>query len=216
MEDFTSGSIIFTSNSRLEDPIEPTDFITEFSGIIKAYSEEIQDEVEVGRIEGSIVEMKKNSNYGYSVNDLFDASSEIDEYMAQVWDYDNHDYSKSVNPEAEYLCDTLILEKLYIYPEFNGHSYGLAAIQRTIEHFDRDNFLVLFKADPLQFFDKGRHSDNFNNRMDISKFETEKNKALKSLMSYYSLGGFKRIGKTKYMCKLKVGYKEELINGVIQ
>ena len=43
-----------------------------------------------------------------------------------------------------------------------------------IEHFDRDNFLVLFKADPLQFIKKEDHSDNFNKRMNISKFEMDK------------------------------------------
>jgi hypothetical protein len=216
MEDFINGSIIFTSHSRLEDPIEPTNFITEFSGIIKAYIDDIQDEVEVGRINGSIVEVKKSLNYGYKASLIFDASTEIDEYMAQVWDYENNNYSKLINPEEEYLLDTLILSTLYIYPEFNGHGYGLAAIQRTIEHFDRDNFLVLFKADPLQFIKKEDHSDNFNKRMNISKFEMDKKKSLKSLMNYYSLGGFKRIGNTKYMYKLKVGYNEELINGVIQ
>ena len=216
MEDFIYGSIVFTSHSTLEDPEDPEDFITDFTGIIKVWSESSDLKVEVGRIQGSMVEIKKAVDYECPVFDVFDATEGIDEYMVQVWDYDNDDFSKSVNPNEENLWDALILEKLYIYPEFNGHRYGLAAIQRTIEYFDRDSFLVIFKADPLQFIEKGRHSDNFNERMDISKFETEKNKALKSLMNYYSLGGFKRIGKTKYMCKLKVGYKEELINGVIQ
>tara|TARA_B110000003_G_C16493277_1_gene474344 strand:+ start:225 stop:875 length:651 start_codon:yes stop_codon:yes gene_type:complete len=216
MEDFINGSIVFTSRSRLEDPIEPTHFVTEFSGLIKAYDDDIQDEVEIGRIEGSVVQMKKNIDYGYKASLIFDASTEINEYMTEVWDYDSNDYSKLINPDGEYLCDTLILSILYIYPEFNGHGYGLAAIQRTIEHFDRDHYLVLFKADPLQFIGKERHSDNFNKRMDISKFETDEDKAHKSLMNYYSLGGFKRLRNTNYMYKLKVGYKENLVNGAIQ
>ena len=36
------------------------------------------------------------------------------------------------------------------------------------------------------------------------------------LKKYYSLGGFKRLRNTNYMYKLKVGYKENLVNGAIQ
>ena len=50
----------------------------------------------------------------------------------------------------------------------------------------------------------------------VSKFETDEDKAHKSLMNYYSLGGFKRLRNTNYMYKLKVGYKENLVNGAIQ
>ena len=216
MKDYIFGSIVFTSHASLGDPEDPEDFITKFTGIIKAYSENSNSEFEVGRIQGSMVEIKKAIDYDCSVFDVFDATAGIDEYMTQVWDYDSHDYSKLVNPDEEFLRDTLILENLYIYPEFNGHGYGLAAIQRTIEHFDRDSFLVIFKACPLQKFNKEHHSDNFNKRMDLSKFETDKKKALKSLMAYYSSGGFKRIGKTEYMYKLEVGLKEDLVNGALQ
>jgi len=216
MKDYIFGSIVFTSHSTLGDPEDPEDFITAFTGIITVRIESSDSEVEVGRMQGSMVEIKKAADYGCSIFDVFDATAGIDEYMAQIWDHGSDDYSKLVNPDEAFLWDTLILENLYIYPEFNGHGYGLAAIQRTIEHFYRDSFLVIFKACPLQKFDKEHHSDNFNKRMDLSKFGADNKKALKSLMAYYSSGGFKRIGKTEYMYKLEIGLKEDLVNGALQ
>jgi len=217
MDDDLFGSIVFTSHSRLGDPQEPEDCITEFSGKIHVSDEILNKDIEVGRIRGSIVECAKCLNYGFSLFDLFDASSEIDKYMSQVWDYDTMDYSKKINPSEEYLSDTLILEYLYIYPEFNGNGYGLAAIQRTIEHFSmRNNSLVVFEAYPLQFQKDIKDVDNFKKRMNLSKFEEDKNKAIKSLMEYYSSGGFKRIGKTSYMYKLEIGEIENLANGALK
>jgi len=215
MKDYIFGSIVFTSRSSLGDPEDPEDFITKFSGKINVYDEILNKDVEVGQIRGSIVECAKCLNYDCSLLDLFDVSGEIDKYMAQVWDYDTMNYSKKINPSEEYLSDTLILEYLYIYPEFNGNGYGLAAIQRTIEQFSKcENFLVIFEAYPLQF--QKDIKDNFKKRMKLSKFEKDKNKAIKSLMNYYFSGGFKRIGKTEYMYKLEVGLKEGLVNGALQ
>ena len=77
MEDFINGSIIFTSHSRLEDPIEPTNFITEFSGIIKAYIDDIQDEVEVVERAFAKGVTSKADSQGYG-RGLFNVRSVLD------------------------------------------------------------------------------------------------------------------------------------------
>jgi hypothetical protein len=216
-EDLFNGFIEFTSYSTLLDPDDPMDFNTRFSG--KIY---LRDEngykIEIGAIYGSIIEITKVIDYDktHVLYDLLDLDQEIHNYMSQIWDFKNEEYFEEINPHHEAIRDALILDKLYIYPEFNGNGYGLAAIQRTIEHFRLNiNAIVIFQAHPLQLEqDRKKHNiDKFNEQMDLTLFESDKEKATKSLMNYYSKANFKRIKDTTYMYKLEIGNINSLTNG---
>jgi len=213
----SDGFIEFTSRATLFDPEFADDFYTKFSGVIYLTDED-GERIEIGAIYGTIIEIENLINYQKSseLDELLDLTPEIHNYMSAIWDYTNNHYSEEIDPNNYFLCDTLILDKLYIYPEFNGNGYGLSAIQRTIEHFRRDNgAVVLFQAHPLQLEQDRRdyNSDKFNERMDLSRFESDKEKATKSLMNYYSKANFKRIKGTTYMYKLEDGSLEHLVNG---
>jgi predicted GNAT family acetyltransferase len=218
-----NGYIDFTSTATLLDPEDAEDFHTVFSGEIFILDEN-GERIEIGAIDGTIIEIQNLINYRKTSQlfELLDSSQHIQDSMSTIWDYRNKRYSKEINPNNYYLGDTLILDKLYIYPEFNGNGYGLSVIQRTIEHFRRDtDTVVLLEAHPLQIDHDWReefNSDKFNERMDLSRFESDKEKATKSLMNYYSKANFKRIKGTTYMYKLTdenltSSIDEHLVNG---
>jgi predicted GNAT family acetyltransferase len=213
------GFIEFTSRSTLFDPEYADDFYTSFTGEIWGIDEQ-DNEVEIGAIKGTIIEMTNIEKYQKSgeLYELFDLTQEVSEYMSQIWDSKTKKYSLEVNPDYDVLYDTLIIDRIYIYPEFNGHGYGLSAIQRAIEHFRRDeNSLIILQSHPLQLEkDMDVGGDKFNKHMDLNIFESNEAKAKKSLMNYYASGGFTRIKKTSYMFKLEVGNLEGLVNGRVE
>jgi len=218
-DDGMFGKIAFTSEVVLRDPEDPEDFITEFNGIICSSIADIEEknykEVEIGVISGKIIEIEKAKHYACPIYEVFDATGEIDEYISQIWDYGSRSYSKTINPDDYYLGDILLIDTIYIYPKFNGHGLGLAAIRRTIEYFKRDGLVVLLRAHPLQLVSESWNDDDFEQKMNMSKFESNEDKALKSLRKYYSKGGFKLIEDTWYMFRLEVGLDENFVNGRI-
>jgi GNAT superfamily N-acetyltransferase len=213
------GKVVFTSQVKLGSPENPEDFITNFEGKIHSSLDDILEtnykEVEVGVISGKIIEIEKARNYKFPVNEVFDVTGEVDEYMAQVWDYSSGDYSETINPNDEYLGDILLIDTIYIYPKFNGHGLGLAAIRSTIEYFKREGLVVLLRAHPLQLQSESWGGDNFKQKMNMSKFESNEDKALKSLRKYYSKAGFNLIKDTWYMFRLELGLYEKFVNGKI-
>lgn len=89
----------------------------------------------------------------------------------------------------------LILDRLYVYPNYRGHMLGLAAMANTISVWAPREEISLLKAFPLQFMNNISPAD----RHKYKGLETDPEKATRALIKYYAQLGFRQVGQTRFM-----------------
>jgi GNAT superfamily N-acetyltransferase len=89
----------------------------------------------------------------------------------------------------------LILDQLYVYPNYRGHMLGLAAMANTVSVWAPREEISLLKAFPLQFMYNISPAD----RHKYKGLETDPEKATRALIKYYAQLGFRQVGQTRFM-----------------
>jgi GNAT superfamily N-acetyltransferase len=88
----------------------------------------------------------------------------------------------------------LIIDHLYVFPNYRGHDLGLVAIANTISVW-ADNAIALLKAFPLQLATDTPPQDRYK----YQGFEKDPQTAFKKLMAHYRRLGFAQVEDMKYM-----------------
>ena len=96
--------------------------------------------------------------------------------------------------------NVLILDRLYVYPNYRGHMLGLAAMANTISVWAPGEEISLLKAFPLQLMANLSPAD----RHKYNGLETDPEKATRALIKYYAQLGFRQVGQTRLMVMRQV------------
>jgi len=96
--------------------------------------------------------------------------------------------------------NVLILDRLYVYPNYRGHMLGLAAMANTISVWAPGEEISLLKAFPLQLMANIAPSE----RHKYKGLETDPEKATRALIKYYAQLGFRQVGQTRLMVMRQV------------
>lgn len=161
-------------------------------------------ETEAGHFTVTMVDATGAMDEGVPAFDLFDTSASLFEYYLALYDSRTSDYKRSALTAAgcDYipLANLLVIDRLFLYPEYRGHGLGLAALIEIVRRHRYGAGLIALKPFPLQFECHNRAQDTpERQRLRLDDFDLTQEKAMAKLRRYYGRLGFKRVPRTEYM-----------------
>lgn len=185
---------------------EPSRFLRKSSGKV-AFSDDQGIETEIGTFSTIFLDVQSALTEEDSVFDLFDSDSTTINYFEDLYDHGTLNFKPKVtkvafsNDYSYWNPNLLILDRLTVDAEHQGHGVGLLALRALIHRFRAGAGLIAMKPYPLQFeasFLDGKEVGAAA-RMGLDTFKMSQPKATAKLKKYYSRLGFKPVPRSDYM-----------------
>jgi hypothetical protein len=186
-----------STGADLQPSGEPSDYVAEFSGVIR-YTRERDDRVfRVGTLLGRRVHVGLARRAGVSVFDVCDAHSQLHMIYAALYDSWQDDLKLSVRARfGGFGPDLLVLETVVLHPKCRGRRLGLQAVQRFVDLAGGGCALAVCDVCPLTPGPgEWRLPESWLRRPSSRR---EEKAARDRLRVYFGQLGFQRIGRTRY------------------
>ena len=194
-------SILFKSSALVDEETE--NYLITIDGEIRCVDDREKSTL-VGTMRAFFVDIEEaaiNGDDPYSVLDQEEATAP---FYPVLFNARTNDFKASICRLAggdTWSRNLLILDRLEILPAYRGKHLGLACLYRCMQQHRHGAGLVALKCFPLQFEHKVPNGSEvkWHQKMKMEVLGKELRTCRSKLASYYSLLGFKRIGKTEFM-----------------
>lgn len=172
-------------------------FCQKISGnILKIEAKDYAEEI-IGSIEGWKILINLSKKSSFNLLSVADYEASVMIVAEDLLDFRYNTWKDKVIMDQTKIIgnDLLILSRLEILPKFRGLGIGKKAIKDLYNNFSQGCGLFALKCFPLQCGakDGSKRKDKFRMAMEFEKFESEYEKAFKSLQKYYKSLGFQTI-----------------------
>jgi hypothetical protein len=194
----TFFDIVLSTSASLHPEVEPDEFISSYSGIIRAEGENGVLR-RVGRALAWRVHMGLAADRGGSLLDVFDAHSQpMCDLYAALFDPETDYFSEAIIHQFKAMdSDLLVLDYVILNPRWRGLKLGILAARKMVDLLGGGCGLVVSHIAPLRqdAYHMLRVPKSWLPRHKTAK---SRKQAVVSLRRYFRQMGFERIGRTCY------------------
>jgi hypothetical protein len=194
----TFFDIVLSTSASLHPEVEPDEFISSYSGVIRAEGE---DGIlhRVGRAHAWRVHMGLAADRGESLLDVFDAHSQpMCDLYAALFDPETDSFAEPVVRQFGVVdSDLLVLDYVVLHPRWRGLRLGLLAARKMVDLLGGGCGLVVSHVAPLRpdAYDMLRVPKSW---LPAHGTAEGRKRAVLTLRRYFRQVGFERIGRTYY------------------
>jgi hypothetical protein len=192
----TFFDIVLSTSASLHPEVEPDEFISSYSGVIRAEGE---DGIlhRVGRAHAWRVHMGLAANQGESRLDVFDAhSQEMCDLYAALFDLEADYFAEHIVHQFDVVeSDLLVLDYVVLHPRWRGLRLGLLAARKMVDLLGGGCGLVVSHVAPLRP-DAHELLRVPKSWLPSHKTAETRKQAVLTLRRYFRQVGFERIGRT--------------------
>jgi hypothetical protein len=184
--------VVYTLHSSTWSEYDPGEYITEFTGVIRAIADDIEDAelADVGEIRGFLIHVSHAREQGENLYEVFDDhSADFEAYYRVLFDKQLDDFRPGLLADPNSNTDILFVDDLIIYPGNRGKNIGLQALLNCIKTFGPGIGLVLMQSLPLQYHPSA-DVDEFKTKLGTDLLFTDKKIAMEKIQAHLSKIGF--------------------------
>jgi hypothetical protein len=178
---------------------EPFEFITEYTGVIRKYSDDSDSSVPIGKLKALYLHVGLAIDASMSLYDICDDhSEELHGLHTRFFEADSYELRESISEQFDVMaCDVLVLDYVALHPKWRGLKLGLLAVRRIIDLLAQGCGLVVSEVLPL-----APHAPRLvkipQSWVPIHKTEEDLRAGTKKLRHYFRQVGFERVGRSPY------------------
>ncbi|AWM35745.1 hypothetical protein GobsT_65620 [Gemmata obscuriglobus] len=194
-----SFNIELRTGASLHPDGEPSDFVSEYAGVITCVDDETGAVTKVGRVAAMRVHAALAHNAGESLFDVCDShSGELNYLHALLYEPERYHFREEVMARFDAAePDLLVLDYVVLSPKWRKLKLGLLAVRKLVDLIGSGCGLAVSDISPL------RHDAAGSLRVPprwLTPYATdeERRAATVRLRRYYRRMGFSRLGRTPY------------------
>jgi hypothetical protein len=178
---------------------DPTEFVSEYVGLIRKYTDDSDTPISVGKIKAIYIHVGLAMNARMSLYDICDDhSDELHRLHARLFVPGSYDFRRSVGRHWDAMgCDVLVVDYLALDPKWRGMRLGLLAVRQLIDVLAAGCALVVSEILPL-----GPEAPRLlkipRSWVPVHKSKEELRVATKKLRRYFRQVGFNRVGHSSF------------------
>ena len=191
-------NIALQTRASLHPDGEPSEFVSEYSGIITCEDEESGEVTKVGRIRARRVHAALAHNAGEPLFDVCDChSQELHVLHAMLYEPDNYFFREEIATTFEALsADLLVLDYVILNPKWRKLKLGLLAVRKLVDLLGGGVGLAVSEISPLR---ASAHKPLRVPADWLPRYATKEEwkAATVRLRQYFRRMGFRRLGRTR-------------------
>jgi hypothetical protein len=191
--------VVVQTETSLHPYQEPSDFIAEYTGLIRYQRDRDSCLFRVGKVHAYRIQAALAAEHSESVFDVCDAhSQELHEVYAAVFDPKQDAFRDDVVTQfAAVDMDCLVLDYVVLHPRWRGLKLGLLAVRKLVDLLGGGCGLALSAIFPLR---ADAHDSLGVPAAWLPRHETREARAeaMRKLRQHFKKIGFRRIGGTPY------------------
>jgi hypothetical protein len=194
-----SFDLILKTRGRLHPDGEPTQFVSDYSGVITCTDDETGEVSKVGRVKALRVHAGLAHNAGEWLFDVCGAhSQELHVLHTLLYEPEGYNFQDDIQARFDtFETDLLVLDYIVLAPKWRKLRLGLLAARQLTDMVGGGCGLVVSLISPLRHdaADYIRVPDSWLPRHESRE---QRKEALVKLRRYYRRMGFERLGRTPY------------------
>jgi hypothetical protein len=194
-----SFDLVLKTRACLHPDTEPTQFVSEYDGVITCSDDETGEVTRVGRVHALRVHAALAQEAGETLFDVCDAHShELHVLQTLLYEPDGYDFWPGLARRFDAVeTDLLVLDYVVISPKWRKLKLGLLAVRRLVDLIGGGCGLAVSLVAPL------RHDAATLIRvpppwLPRQRTKEERRSATVKLRQYFRRMGFRRLGRTPY------------------
>jgi len=178
---------------------EPSEFVSEYVGLIRKHTEDGGKITPVGKIKALYVHVDLAMDERVSLYDVCDDhSDELHRLHRRFFERNTYDLKESLTRQFDAIpCDLLVIDYVALDPKWRRLKLGLLAVRQLIDLLGAGCGLVVSEILPLS-----PHAPKLlkipRSWVPVHKSKDELGKATKKLRQYFRQVGFERVGRSAY------------------
>src|SRR4051794_2027510 len=147
-----SFSLTVQATASIHPDGEPSDFITEYDGVLYCCRDEDGKVTKVGRVHAYRLHADLAANAGESLFDVCDCHSQwMADLYGELFDHEDNDLRPDVRDQFDgFDADLLILDYVVLRPKWRGLRVGLLAARKLVDLLGGGCALVVADIAPLR------------------------------------------------------------------
>ncbi|AMV23979.1 hypothetical protein VT84_06260 [Gemmata sp. SH-PL17] len=194
-----SFDIVLRTQGSLHPGGSPTEFVSEYAGLIRCTDDETGVVTNVGRVAARRVHAERACDAGEWLYDVCDAhSAELHDLHGFVYEPDGYDFKAPLVRRFETTgCDLLVLDYVILSPKWRGLRLGLLAVRKLVDLIGGGCGFVVSEIAPLsaEGYEALRVPAAWLPPLPSDEAIRD---ATVRLRRYYRRMGFRRLGRTRY------------------
>lgn len=206
--DYRYCTLTFAERRVMLDDDEPSRFLTHWKGTIDWHHPQGERVDAIGAFSIYLVDGDSALDEGVARFDVYDTEQGLFDVFQNLFDTS----TGGLRPRVEKIAfgddyamssNTLILDRLVIYPAHRGHGVGLLALRALMHRFRSFAGLVVMKPYPLQFEASARDESIGLSREHwaLDSYKLKQPAATARLRRHYAKLGFTHVPRTDYMVR---------------
>ncbi len=194
-----SFDIILQTRGSLHPDGEPTDFVSEYTGVITCTDDDTGAETKVGKVAALRVHAGLAHNAGESLFDVCDAhSGELHHLHTMLYEPDCYHFNDDIMARFDAAeSDLLVLDYVVLDPKWRKLKLGLLAVRRLVDMIGGGCGLAVSLIGPLRR-DAAKLLKVPKAWLPRNRGKEERRASAVRLRGYYRRMGFVRLGRTPY------------------
>jgi hypothetical protein len=194
-----SFDIVLRTRASLHPDGEPTEFVSEYDGVVTCTDDETGDVAKVGRVHALRVHAALAEEAGVPLFDICDAhSSELHHLHALLYEPDGYGFRENLVHRFDAVeTDLLVLDYVVLHPRWRGLRLGLLAVRRLVDLLGGGCGLAVSLIAPLRH-DAAKLLRVPPSWLPKQTSKEERRAATVRLRWYFRRMGFRRLGRSPY------------------
>ena len=194
-----SFDVVLRPQSSLHPDGEPTDYISEYQGVITCTDDETGAVTKVGKVMALRVHAALAHNMGESLFDVCDAhSGELHHLHTALYEPDAYHFRDDLMARFDAAePDLLVLDYVVLAPKWRKLRLGLLAVRRTVDLLGGGCGLAVSYIAPLRR-DAATYIGVPKRWLPFHRTKNERRAATVRVRRYFRRMGFERLGRTPY------------------
>ena len=194
-----SFDLVLKTRGSLHPDGEPTQFVSEYSGIITCTDDETGEVSKVGKVKAQRVHATLAHNAGESLFDVCDAhSQELHVLHTLLYEPDSYHFQEDIMARFDTVePDLLVLDYIVLAPKWRKLRLGLLAARQLADMVGGGCGLVVSWIAPLRH-DSADYVGVPESWVPRQESREKRREAVVRLRRYYRRLGFERLGRTPY------------------
>lgn len=194
-----SFELVVKSGINLQGDGEPSEYVSEHSGILRYHRERDGHTVRVGRLHAYRIHADRAANDGISIFEVCDAHSpELLDLYSTLFDLEEDFYEEEIQQQFTVVqADCLVIDWVVLHPKWRGLKLGLVAIRKAVDLLGGGCGLTVCQPAPLQAdsFDLAGIPEDWLPQNSSDEGQRE---ARRKLRRYLKKMGFRRIYRSPF------------------
>jgi hypothetical protein len=194
-----SFDLVLQTSGSLHPQSEPTDFVSEYTGIIRCTRDRDNKVCSAGKVHAYRIHAGLAANHRESLFDVCDAySHEMHVLHTLLYEPNSHGFQEPLIDRFHAVePDCLVLDYVLLNPRWRGLKLGLLAVRKLVDLIGGGCGLVVSEILPLHP-DADKMLKVPKSWLPRHQTPEERNQGVVKLRRYFRAMGFKRLGRTSY------------------